>query len=218
MKPRFISFEGSEGCGKSTQIALLSSWLKQRQHQVHSFREPGGTPLGECLRDLLKHHPAGLGMEAESELLLFAASRAELVRKMILPRLQENCWVLCDRFLDSTTIYQGLGRRLDPLVVETLNRFAIGDTLPTLTLLLDLDPEEAYARQQQRATQRSASEPGDRMESEPKTFYQAVVQGYRVLAEQEPQRIKRIPAQGSREDVFQLVLKEVNHAFPGLMD
>jgi dTMP kinase len=215
MKPRFISFEGSEGCGKSTQIQLLSQWLESRQHKVLSLREPGGTALGEHVRELLKHHPAGNGMEPESELLLFAASRAELVRKKIQPELAQGAWVLCDRFLDSTTVYQGLARKLDPVQVDFINRFAVGMALPTLTLVLDLEAEEALSRMNQR---RAAQDREDRMESEPLAFYQAVTEGYRHLAGTCPARIKLVPAQGSRETVFQSILTEITYAFPCLLD
>jgi dTMP kinase len=215
VKPRFISFEGSEGCGKSTQIALLSQWLESRKERVVCLREPGGTPLGEHVRDLLKHHPAGNGMEPESELLLFTASRAELVRKMIQPSLLEGSWVICDRFLDSTTVYQGLARKLDPAWVDSINRFAVGETLPSLTLVLDLDAEEARARMNGR---KAAHDPEDRMESEPLAFYQAVTEGYRQLAHSSPDRVKLIPARGSRETVFQSIIKELSHAFPCLVD
>jgi dTMP kinase len=215
LKAKFISFEGSEGCGKSTQIALLSQWLESRQQHVICLREPGGTPLGEEVRQLLKHHPAGEGMEPESELLLFAASRAELVRKMIQPKLQEGSWVICDRFHDSTTVYQGLARKLDPIQVDTINRFAVGLMRPSLTLVLDLDATEARARMNDR---KNASTPADRMENEPLAFYEAVAQGYRKLAHQEPDRIKLIPGRGTREDVFQSILKELTHAFPCLLD
>ncbi len=215
MKPRFISFEGSEGCGKSTQIAKLSQWLESRNQTVTCLREPGGTPLGEHVRDLLKHNPAGNGMEPESELLLFAASRAELVRKMIQPKLAAGFWVICDRFLDSTTVYQGLARKLDPARVDAINLFAVGQTLPTLTLVLDLDAEEARERMQGR---KAAHDPSDRMENEPLAFYQSVTEGYRQLAHDYPERIKLIPAHGTREDVFQTILKELTHAFPCLLD
>jgi dTMP kinase len=216
VKPLFISFEGSEGCGKSTQILLLHEWLQQRQQTVTCLREPGGTALGEQIRELLKHHPAGTDMAAESELLLFAASRAELVRKRILPELEKGSWVICDRFLDSTTVYQGIARQLDSASVSTINDFAVGLTLPTLTLVLDLPAREAQIRMQQRRLNQNNQT--DRMESEPLAFYEAVTEGYRQLAEQFPERIKLVPASGSRQDVFQSILKEITHAFPCLMD
>ncbi|MDZ4788621.1 MAG: dTMP kinase [Blastochloris sp.] len=215
MKPRFLSFEGSEGCGKSTQIQFLNQWLTERGHHVICLREPGGTPLGECVRDLVKHNPAGQGMEPESELLLFAASRAELVRKKILPALAAGSWVICDRFMDSTTVYQGLARQLDANQVAAINHFVVGSCLPSLTFVLDLEPELARARMLERAR---TEEKMDRMESEPLAFYQAVAEGYQRLVLKTPDRMKLIPATGSRESVFLSILKELTYAFPSLVD
>lgn len=215
MKPKFISFEGSESCGKSTQIEKVSAWLTAKNQTVITLREPGGTALGECVRDLLKHHPAGEGMEPESELLLFAASRAELVRKKIKPSLASGYWVICDRFLDSTTIYQGLARHLNPADVAQINQFAVGTCLPSLTLILDLSAQEAYTRMQERA---HADQVSDRMENEPLDFYHAVVEGYRHLAQDQPERVKLVPASGTREEVFNSLIKEICHAFPCLLD
>ena len=215
MKNKFITFEGSEGCGKTTQIQQLTTWLKERGAEVLCCREPGGTTLGEAVRHLLKHDPSGNGMSAESELLLFAASRAELVRKVIQPALKAGTWVICDRFHDSTSVYQGVARGLDTAAVQAINSFAINSTEPVLTLVLDLDPEEARRRMLSRPLPANQS---DRMESEPLSFYEKVAEGYRALARQHPLRVKLIPAAGSRDDVFQRILLEVCHAFPGELD
>jgi len=215
MKHKFITFEGSEACGKTTQIQLLTRWLKEQGRDFVSLREPGGTALGEAVRHLLKHDPAGLGMVPEAEMLLFAASRAELVRKAILPALNQGQWVICDRFHDSTLVYQGLARGLGEAAVEQINQVAIQGVEPTLTLVLDLDPKEAQSRLQRRP---NPIDQEDRMEKEPPSFYEAVTAGYHKLAAQHPQRVKLIPAAGSREEVFQLVLKEVQHAFRGQLD
>src|SRR5471030_2759546 len=126
---KFISLEGGEAVGKSTQIERLSKRLTDLGHKVLLTREPGGTPLGESIRHLLKHAPEGREMTAQTELLLFLASRAELVRQVIVPALDEGSWVLSDRFLDSTTVYQGAGRRLPTEVVERINAFAVGPHL-----------------------------------------------------------------------------------------
>src|SRR5471032_2706845 len=142
----FISLEGGEAVGKSTQIERLAARLHGLGHKTLVTREPGGTPLGESIRHLLKHAPEGRGMTPETELLLFLASRAELVRKVIVPALDAGTWVLCDRFLDSTTVYQGAGRRLPLEIVTRINAFAVGPHLPGLTLVLDLDQEEARNR------------------------------------------------------------------------
>src|SRR5271169_6748704 len=186
--PHFISLEGGEAVGKSTQIERLSKRLTDLGHKVLVTREPGGTPLGESIRHLLKHAPEGRGMTPQAELLLFLASRAELVRKVIMPSLDQGVWVLCDRFLDSTTVYQGAGRKLPGEVVERLNAFAVGTHLPGLTLVLDLEPEAARRRQQRRV--RPAGEGiFDRMEAEPTDFFERVRQGYLDVAKAHPQRV-----------------------------
>jgi dTMP kinase len=178
----FISFEGSEGCGKSTQIQRLADRFRQAGHRVLMTREPGGTEIGEQLRHLLQHSKAGYAMAPETELLLFTASRAQLVREVITPALAEGTMVLADRFLDSTTVYQGVARRLDPAQVSAINRFAVGSVLPDATFVLDLDPVEARRRMSQRTLV-------DRMESQPPEFYQAVRNGYLALARENPQRV-----------------------------
>lgn len=189
-KGLFISFEGSEGCGKSTQIGRLSTRFRDAGREVVTLREPGGCPLGEKIRDLLKFDPAGEGMTAEAELLLFAASRAQLVREVIRPALDRGAVVLCDRFLDSTTVYQGVARAIAPSSVSTVNAFATGGTLPKVTLLLDLDAVEG----RRRAASRKG--PVDRMEQEREEFYEAVRRGYLDLAAAESSRIAVIDASG----------------------
>ncbi len=183
MRALFISFEGGEGCGKSTQLELLAAQLRALNHPVHVTREPGGTALGERIRHLLKHDDAGRGMCAESELLLFAASRAQLVREVILPRLNAGCHILCDRFFDSTTVYQGVARQLPTSVVAAINELAIGGLKPDLTFLCDLPAEMGIARARERG-----GKSFDRMETEALAFYEAVRKGYLVLAEREPER------------------------------
>jgi dTMP kinase len=179
----FISFEGGEGCGKSTQIRLLSERLQAAGHSVLQTREPGGTPLGEAIRNLLQHDAAGEGMAPEAELLLFTASRAQLSRACIQPALDAGQVVLCDRFMDSTTVYQGVARQIDSASVSTINQFAVGDTRPALTILIDLPPEIGLAR----VRARSGGEL-DRMEQEAIEFFEAVRAGYLKLAESEPER------------------------------
>lgn len=179
----FITFEGGEGCGKSTQIAALRQRLEAEGYSVVQTREPGGTPLGESVRNLLQHDEAGQGMSPQAELLLFAASRAQHVRERIVPALAEGKVVLCDRFLDSTTVYQGVARAIDAGQVEAINRFAVGTTMPDLTFLIDLPPEIGL----QRVHARSGGQL-DRMEQEAVEFFQAVRQGYLDLAAQAPER------------------------------
>ncbi len=187
----FITFEGSEGCGKSTQLRRLAEGLRGRGREVVVTREPGGTEIGEQLRQLLQFSKAGHGMVPEAELLLFTASRAQLVREVIQPALGRGAVVIADRFLDSTTVYQGVARKVDGAQVAAINQFAVGDCLPALTFLLDLDLAEARARLTRRAP---SAETPDRMESQPAEFYEAVRRGYLALATAHPERIAVLDA------------------------
>lgn len=207
---RFISLEGSEACGKSTQIERLVATLREKGEEVAVTREPGGTPLGEMVRELVKHAPEGKGMCDQAELLLFAASRAQLVRQMIQPALEQGHWVVSDRFLDSTTVYQGMARGLPADQVAAVNALAIGETQPGLTLVLDLETEEALRRLHRRVRPVGQE---DRMEAMPPDFYEKVRQGYRKIAENEPERVRIIDASGPVEDVQSQIWKEVTDAF-----
>jgi dTMP kinase len=219
MQPaRFITFEGGEAVGKSTQIEKLAAKLKQRGDEVLVTREPGGTPIGEQIRHLLKHAPEGQGMNPKTELLLFLASRAELVRKVIGPALDRGAWVLCDRFHDSTTVYQGAGRGIPHEVVDRLNAFAIGARLPGLTLVLDVDPAIARARLLERAgsiaaVAAAASSTPDRMEQESADFFARVRQGYANLAQAHPDRVKIVPAHGNLDETAAAIWEQVAKAF-----
>ena len=195
----FLSFEGSEGCGKSTQIKLLLERLESAGREVLLTREPGGTFIGEKIRDLLQYTPEAGDMCDESELLLFTASRAQLVRAELLPALASGTVVIADRFFDSTTVYQGMARGLDRAAVDAINGFAVGECRPQLTLLLDLDAGEG----RRRAAGREGVE--DRMEQQPAEFYQRVRDGYLELAAAEPDRICVIDASGSVEEIAQSI-------------
>src|SRR5678815_3907440 len=146
IRDRFITFEGTEGSGKSTQVVLLVERLKEWGRNVRLFREPGGTPIGEEIRHTLKHSQANAAMTWESELLLMNASRAQLVREVIRPALLNGDVVVCDRFYDSTIAYQGYGRQLDLNVVRNIIDFAVGDTRPDLTLFLHVPIEVSEER------------------------------------------------------------------------
>jgi len=200
----FISFEGSEGCGKSTQIRRLAERLESLGNSILLTREPGGTEIGEQLRQLLQFSKAGDAMTPEAELLLFAASRAQLVREKIAPALSVGRMVLADRFLDSTTVYQGVARRLDPARVAEINRFAVGGCVPDLTFVLDLDP--AIARERLRG--RAAGAP-DRMENQPAAFYEAVREGYLWLARETPDRVRLLDASQSEEIIAAEIWKQL---------
>jgi dTMP kinase len=181
----FITFEGSEGCGKSTQVLRLAARLEGAGVRTLITREPGGTAIGEKIRDLLQFAPESFAMTPEAELLLFEASRSQLVRETIQPALDQGTTVISDRFFDSTTVYQGVARKLPPGIVETLNTFAVGSARPDVTFILDIDVETARGRMLRRVRPVAAA---DRMEQEPIEFYERVCAGYRDLATREPDR------------------------------
>lgn len=205
----FITFEGSEGCGKSTQIAYLEKYLRKKNpnHEIVLLREPGGTALGEKIRYLLKHEGEEVSIAAEAELLLFAASRAQLVREVIQPALKRGAILLCDRFLDSTTAYQGAARALNSDHVAMINQIATGGLIPDITLLLDQDISLGRARMSER---NKKMETPDRMEQEPEAFYEAVRKEYLNLAAAEPDRWIVIDASQHPEQVAEQILNELN--------
>lgn len=174
---KLISFEGSEGSGKSTQIARLAARFQKEGREVISTREPGGTEIGEQIRNIIVHNSKGDEMCAETELLLFAAARAQLVREVIAPAIMRGVIVLSDRYLDSSTVYQGIGRNLAADPVAQINRFAVGNVMPDLTIVMDVPTDVSLARIRQRA-----SDLPDRMERENIDFYEKIREGYRVLA------------------------------------
>ncbi|HEY5791685.1 MAG TPA: dTMP kinase, partial [Chthoniobacterales bacterium] len=194
----FISFEGGEGCGKSTQIARLGQALREARREVVLTREPGGTAVGEQIRHVLQYSKESSRMTPEAELLLFAASRAQLVREVIQPALAAGRVVLSDRFLDSTTVYQGAARRIPAETVAGINQFAIAGLLPDATLVFDLDVAVGRARMRARA----GAPAHDRMENEPVEFYEAVRAGYRELARSQPERLILLDAARSPDEVY----------------
>jgi dTMP kinase len=200
MRGLFITFEGTEGSGKSTQMALLGERLHELGHAALLLREPGGTPIGEEIRHTLKHSNANRAMTPETELLLMNASRAQLVREIIRPALENGAIVLCDRFFDSTIAYQGHGRGLDMEMVRQAIACAIGGTRPEMTLLLMVPVDVSEARRRARLL------PGletvrDRMEEADRSFFQRVEEGYKILAAAEPARVRAIDATASMETV-----------------
>lgn len=189
----FITFEGPEGGGKSTQITRLAAWLREAGHNVLCTREPGGTPVGDQIRAVLLHPDNAMAPSAE--FLLYSASRAQHVNNLIRPHLAQGGIVLCDRFADSSVAYQGYGRQLDLEALRAITQFATGGLVPDLTLLLDIDPAEGLAR-------RARSEKSlDRLDAETLSFHERVRAGYLRLMAESPGRWRRIDASQDTEAV-----------------
>lgn len=189
----FITLEGGEGVGKSTQLRLLAGWLQLAGVEVACLREPGGTPVGDRIRTLLLD-PAHAGMDPRAELLLYEASRAELVGSVIAPALERGAFVICDRFTDSSTAYQSYGRELPLDEVLEMNRLATGGLEPDLTLILDLDPIEGVRRA-------TATDGADRLEAEGAEFHRRVRAGFLTIAALDPGRCRVVDACGMPEEV-----------------
>ncbi len=206
----FITFEGSEGCGKSTQVRRLARRLEKFGVPFLVTREPGGTPIGESIRELIQFAPHNSAMTPECELLLFEASRSQLVREVIQPALERGVCVIADRFFDSTTVYQGAARKLDRQMVEQLNAFAIGDCIPDITFVLDVDAETAETRMRQQPRR------SDRMEQQPAEFYERVREAYRELAVREPKRVMLIDGTQSPEKIDEEIWQILLTRFPAL--
>ena len=203
----FITFEGGEACGKSTQVRLLAEALRADGHIVRELREPGGTPLGEKLRHLLKHDPDGHGMAPETELLLMNASRAELVRRVVRPALENGEIVLCDRFHDPTTAYQAGGRGLDAEAVRAVIELAVAGTRPDLTLLIRVPRPEALRRLA--ARNRATAPLADRFEAEQDAFFGRVAAADDQLAEAGTGRVRVVDGTGPPQEIALRVRSEV---------
>jgi len=205
---KLISFEGPEGSGKSTQIARLAKHLVQLSHSVVNVREPGGTEIGEQVRNIIVHNSQGDEMCAETELLLFAAARAQVVREVIAPALMAGSVVLSDRFLDSSTVYQGIGRNLAADPVSQINQFAVGNVMPELTIVLDVPTTISRERIRQRA-----SDVPDRMERENIDFYKIIREGYLLLAESMPDRIVLVDGTLTEDEIEAKIWEVVTKLF-----
>lgn len=195
---KFITFEGIEGCGKSTQITLLKGALQKRGYEVVVTREPGGSKIGDAIREILLN-PRFNEMRPMTELLLYVAGRTQHYYQIILPALKKGKMVLCDRFADSTRAYQGAARAIEPKLIEHLHQIAIDSFKPDKTLLLDLSVKEGRQRIRKRKL--------DRLEKEALAFHRRVRQGYLKLAKRESQRIRVIPAGAAVQTVHQNILK-----------
>ena len=206
----FISFEGGEGSGKSTQVGLLAESLRAQGYPLTVTREPGGTPLGHVLRHLLLEQKTS-PLAAGTEVLLLLADRAQHIQEVIAPGLAANHIVICDRYIDSTTAYQGYGRGIDHELLQTLNQFVCKAYLPTLTFLLDLPVEKGLSRAAQR---RSSEEGADHFEAESVAFHERVRAGFLQLAQECPQRIHVIDTTRSKEVVRQEIFHIVSSRLP----
>src|SRR5579884_1898005 len=205
MRGRFITFEGGEGSGKSTHAALVAERLAALGLEVVRTREPGGSPGAEIIRHVLL---SGLAkpLGAETEAILFAAARDDHVRTTILPALEAGRWVICDRFIDSTRVYQGALGNVDPRLIRRLERITVGEAAqPDLTVLLDVPATVGLAR----AKNRRAGGSADRFESETLEFHEALRKAYRALAEREPERIVMIDGRAPRDRVAERIWEVV---------
>jgi dTMP kinase len=194
----FVSLDGVDGTGKSTQCRLLADWLRARRWEVTACVDPGGTAVGGVVRELLLHHRGDISMAAET--LLFMASRAQLTAEVIRPALDAGCAVIADRYLLANVVYQGHAGGLNPQQLWEIGRFATGDLEPDLTLVFDLSVEKALARRDR---------PPDRMERRELEYHERVRQGFLAEARRRPDRIRVIDADQAVEAVHQLVVEEV---------
>ena len=201
MTGKFITFEGIDGSGKTTQINLLEAKLNQQGIPTLILREPGGTKLSEKIRGILLDRK-NINLSPSAESLLFVAARTQLMAEKIKPSLEQNQFVICDRYADSTVAYQGYGRGLNVKYLEELNKFATDSIQPDITIILDVDPEKAAIRM--------ASDVSDRLESTGIHFFLRVRKGYYEIARRYPQRCVIIDGSRTESEVFELVLKEVD--------
>ena len=204
MSGAFLTFEGIDGCGKSTQLRLVASELRLRGHEVVATREPGGTALGNRLRAALLDKEESV--DPLAELLIFAADRAQHVRSLVRPALESGHIVLSDRYADATVAYQGAGRGFSSELIADVVALATGGLKPDLTLIFDLSVAEGIARAQRRT---DGNSPGDRLDSEDAAFYTRVRRAYLELAEAEPERVRIIDASGSVDETHAKVMEVV---------
>ncbi len=208
MRGRFITFEGGEGTGKSTHAAMVAARLRAFGLGVHLTREPGGSPGAEVMRHVLLSGAAKpLGPEAEA--LLFAAARDDHLTQVIRPALERGVWVVCDRFADSTRIYQGVVGQVDPRIIKAIERIVVAETKPDLTFILDVPAEQAL----QRAAKRRGADAVDRFEQETLQFHEKLRDGFLTLAAGEPERCVLIDATKLKAEVAEQIWGEVNGRF-----
>ena len=197
--------EGPDGSGKTTQIELLKKYLEGKGYDIVITREPGGTVISEAIREIILN-PEYQEMSYMTELLLYASARAQLVNQVIKPALEAGKAVICDRFVESSAVYQGIGRGLGVDTVYEVNNYALGDVKPKLTIFMDLDAEEGIRRKKNQTEL-------DRMELEDLSFHDRVVQGYRSLATLYPERIFSVDATLPIEEIHSILVEEVEKRF-----
>ena len=208
MKGVFLTLEGGEGCGKSTQLELVASALRQRSgRNVVATRSPGGTPAAEKIRTILKSREPGEELRPETELMLFGACHAQMCANLIRPALESGAIVVSDRFTDSTLVYQGCARRISPETVARVNEFVCRGTRPDLVLVLDIPVELGLRRAAERS---GAAALNDRFDSESTPFHEAVRNGFLELARREPERFAVIVASPSPEQVTRFILEAIH--------
>ncbi len=205
MKEIFITMEGPDGSGKTTQIELLKEYLEKKGYDILITREPGGTAISEAIRKIILN-PEFEEMSHMTELLLYASARAQLVNQVIKPALEAGKAVICDRFVESSAVYQGIGRGLGVETVYEVNSYALGDVKPKLTIFMDLDAEEGIRRKKNQTEL-------DRMEKEDLSFHKRVVDGYRQLAQLYPERIVSINATLPIKEIHSMIINEVENRF-----
>lgn len=211
MSGLLITFEGIEGCGKSTQVERLAKRFADTGRKTTCLREPGGTQIGEAIREVVKHPPGNATISPDTELLLMNASRAQLVQEAIRPALAKGAVVLCDRFYDSSLAYQGFGRGLDLAKVQEAIDLAVGDTKPNLTLLLDIPLSVSEARVSDR--HQSTCEIQDQFDESGWKFFERVLDGFHTLAKAEPDRFRIINGDQSLDNVTEEIWDSIQSQF-----
>ncbi len=204
MQGKFITIEGCEGVGKSTQLALLKEYFANKGIDAIFTREPGGTDIAEQIRGIILN-ANNKALTPVTELLLYAAARRQHTEEKIIKALQEGKVVVCDRYADSTVAYQGYARNLDKDLIESLNQIAMANVKIDLTLFLDLDPEKGFAR-------KGGADKNDRLENEKIDFHKRVYQGFVAIAEKDKERVARIDSSVSKEEVFAQIVKAIEKA------
>lgn len=205
MSGLFITFEGTDGAGKSTQLSLLNNYLKEKGFNVLLVREPGGTNIGEKIRNIILDIE-NKEMDCMTEALLYASSRSQLVNQIIIPELKKGSVVICDRFVDSSIVYQGIARNIGIDVVKKINNIATGGLIPDITFFLDLPPNKAIERKKEQKEL-------DRLESEKDYFYKKVYGGYKILIDQNSERIKIIDALQSIDTIHKNIVDYLEKIF-----